>query len=156
MSKERHEPFGRRATFSDELAEIICERIATSTISIGKLCEMYDDMPDEATIYKWRHKHAIFGDQYTRAKQRQAELTAEKILEFCEVPTYEDEKGIERVDAGRVALQRLKVDSIKWQASKLAPKIYGDKASAEVINDANTTEVAEKVAKIIKESEKEY
>lgn len=156
MSKERKEPFGRRIAYNNELAEIICERIATSTISIGKLCEMYEDMPDESTIYKWRHKHAVFGDQYTRAKQRQAELTAEKILEFCDVPTYQDEHGVERVDSGRVALQRLKVDSIKWQASKLAPKIYGDKVSADIINGANTTEVAEKVAKLIKDSEREY
>ena len=122
---------GRPSTYTTAMGDLICRRIATSTIGTNKLCDMYDDMPSENAIYEWRIDHPDFGEKYAQAKMKQAELSAEKILELSVVPTYVDAEGVTRVDSGRVAAQRLLVDSIKWQASKLAPKVYGERKVTE-------------------------
>jgi hypothetical protein len=41
--------------------------------------------------------------------------------------TYTDDDGREHVNQDVIARSRLRVDSRKWLASKLAPKRYGDK-----------------------------
>lgn len=117
---------GRPTIYNEELADLICERIATNDIGLNRLCSMYDDMPVEKTIRIWRFKNADFADKYRQAKMAQAELLAETLNELCDsIQSYMDSEGVERVDAGMIARQRLKVDTIKWQASKLVPKIYG-------------------------------
>jgi regulator of replication initiation timing len=53
----------------------------------------------------------------------------------------------------------LKVDSIKWQASKLAPKIYGDKQIVETVtteNDQLKQELSELRAKLAEKAKSEY
>ncbi len=147
---------GPPTILNEELADKIFNRIATSTIGTGKLCDMYDDMPCENAIYEWRLKYPWFGEKYAQAKMKQAELMAEKLVEMCYVPTYEDEKGVERVDAGRVAAQRLLVDTVKWQASKLAPKVYGDKSHPESASTDNLKDVSEKLDKLMAAKQKEY
>ncbi len=127
VKKPRHEPFGRPSKYSEELANLICQRVATHTVGLPALCEMFDDMPAAVTVNAWRFEKNDFSIRYAQAKMFQAELMAEEINDLCEVETFEDENGIKRVDNGRVALQRLKVDTRKWQAAKLAPKIYGDR-----------------------------
>jgi hypothetical protein len=91
-------PVGRPSIYTTELADLICYRIATSSTGTKNLCKSYDDMPDDTTIYDWRYKNEDFSRKYATAKMKQAELMAETILEFCEVPTFDDKEGIERVD----------------------------------------------------------
>lgn len=119
--------------YSAEVAALVCERVATHPIGLRKLCDMYDDMPDKEAILDWRYKYPEFAANFNISKQFQAELMAEEINDLCEVPTYLDRLGVERIDAGRVACQKLKVESIKWQAARLAPRMYGDRSSVETI-----------------------
>jgi hypothetical protein len=159
MSKERHEPFGRPSIYSEELADKICQIVATNPDGLPKLCKRFDEMPAPDTIRQWRWTRPDFSSKYAEAKRFQAELMAESTEEIIdELSQYEfcDKDGAVRLDSGMVARARLLVDSRKWHASKLAPKIYGDKANTEQANESNAKEVAEHVAKIIKESEKEY
>ena len=122
---------GRHSEYTPEMGERICELVATTTIGTRTLCRMHDDLPDDTTIYQWRIRHEDFARNYALAKARQAQIMAETIHELCEVETYEDDKGVRRADPGLVAIQRLKVDAVKWEASKLAPKIYGDRSTVE-------------------------
>ncbi len=117
--------------YSPEVAARVCERVATHPVGLRKLCDMYDDMPDKEAILDWRYKYPDFAANFNISKQFQAEIMAEEMNDLCEVPTYFDRQGIERVDAGRVACQKLKVDSIKWQAARLAPRMYGDRSVVE-------------------------
>lgn len=57
-------------------------------------------------------------EQYARARARQAEHYASEIIEIAD--TAEDAQ-----------LARLQVDARKWVASKLLPKVYGDKQEIE-------------------------
>ena len=69
-----------------------------------------------------------FSEQYTRAREEQADTLADEILAIAdETPdSVTDEKGISRTDSGWVTWQRNRVDARKWVASKLKPKKYGD------------------------------
>lgn len=157
MSKQRHEPFGRPTTYTPELASYVCEMIATHTCGLKKLTKMYERFPSQSTIYAWMTYDPNFSGQYFEAKRRQADFLADSMLDMAEdLPTYVDEKGVERIDPGMLGREKLRYQINVWHASKLAPKVYGDKVQTEAINADNTTEVAEKVAKIIKDSEKEY
>jgi hypothetical protein len=152
-------PAGRPTIYTDELADKICGVVATNPLGLPRLCKMFDFMPDPDTIRVWRWEKPIFSAKYTQAKQFQAELMAESSEDVIEELTqyeFNDKDGATRIDAGIIARARLLIDTRKWHASKLAPKIYGDKIQTETINESNNIDVAEKVAKIIKESEKDY
>lgn len=127
-------PAGRPSIYNSELADLICLRIATNQESTHKLCQRYDDMPDTTCIYEWRHKHPEFAHKYAQAKMQQAEIMAEQILDIADDCTKDiryDKDGNETCNTEFVARSRLRVDTRKWLASKLAPKIYGDKSVVE-------------------------
>ena len=129
MDKPKHAG-GRPSNYNDGLADRICELVATSNLGTNKLCKLYAWMPNADTIYQWRYRHAEFADKYARAKARQAELMVEEIIDIADDgtnDTYVDENGNQKVDTDIVARSRLRIDTRKWYASKLAPKIYGDK-----------------------------
>lgn len=121
---------GRPSIFSDELALTICDRIAKGE-SVRTIC-LDDDMPSGATVFKWLADPAMatFTEQYTRAREAQADFYAESIIQIADDgrnDTYLDENGNQRTDQDVIARSRLRVDARKWYASKLAPKKYGDK-----------------------------
>lgn len=103
---------GRPSDFTAEMANTICERIADGE-SLRKICAD-EDMPGRSTVRQWLAKYPEFARQYAHARDQQADVYAERIVEEAETAT----------DA---ALGRLRMDALKWAASKLAPKKYGDK-----------------------------
>jgi hypothetical protein len=105
---------GRPSDFTQEIANAICEALADGK-SLRKICED-DDMPDRTTVRRWlaNPNHAEFRLQYAHAREEQADVYAERIVDEAETAT----------DA---SLGRLRMDALKWAASKLAPKRYGDK-----------------------------
>lgn len=119
-------------TYNPEIGREICETISTSTKGIKRLCLENPDWPDRASVYRWCIDHQEFCDQYNKAKARQVEWMVEEALQIAEdgsQDTIVSEDGKERLDYEWVARSRLRVDTIKWFASKLAPKIYGDKVT---------------------------
>ncbi len=122
---------GRPTKYTPELAEEICNAIASSSDGLSALCARNDHWPDRTNIFIWLRKYPDFRDNYTRAKQDQGEVFIDYIQELmAEEHKYEDEMGNTRIDVGML---RLKVDTIKWQAGKLLPKQYGP-----VIDDKKT------------------
>lgn len=119
---------GRPTKYCKELSDLICDRVATHKISTTKLCLMYDDMPHVDTVVQWRWKHPEFSEAYRKAKCNQIELLSEELEELSkEKLFYTDAEGNERVDTGSVASTRLQVETRKFLAVKLLPKIFGDK-----------------------------
>jgi hypothetical protein len=117
--------------YTTELGQAICDAIASSTLGIKPLMEQFGYPPPD-TIYKWLNRHQEFADGYMRAKQRQIALMAENLVEYSKVEPYYDDNGVQRVDGGMVARQRLVTDNVKWLAARLLPKLYGDKIQSEV------------------------
>ncbi len=129
MTKKKSEPHqktGRPSTYTPELGELICERVATHDIGLNRLCEMYDDMPAKITVNQWRYKHPEFATRYDTAKRVQADLLAESLDDIAhETHYYTDGEGNKRMDSGFIAHLRLRVDTRKFIAAKLLPRIYG-------------------------------
>lgn len=126
---------GRHSIYTDELADRICEIVATNPEGLPVLCKKFPDLPTPDTIRRWRWDRPIFSAKYAEAKRFQAEIMAESIEDIIDETAefiFFDEHGNRRLDTGILGHARLRVDSRKWHASKLAPKIYGDKQQTEV------------------------
>lgn len=75
-----------------------------------------------------------FSEQYARAREAQADKLAEEALQIADdgrSDTYLDAEGNERTDTEVIQRSKLRVDTRKWLASKMAPKKYGDKVTQE-------------------------
>ena len=117
--------FGRPTIYTEELASRICDLIATHPDGLPSLIRMYPELPDRQTIYNWLQRYRDFFDNYMRAKERQAHLLADEILEVAkDVPTYEDKDGHTRIDNGMLGRSKLQMDALRWCAGVLAPRFY--------------------------------
>ena len=118
---------GRPSSYTPEVADKICERIAEGE-SLRTIC-LDADMPHRATVFRWLSNQS-FRDQYTRAKEEQAETLADEIVAISDEPPPITPAG--STDSGHVAWQRNRVEARKWVAAKLKPKKYGEKVQTEV------------------------
>jgi hypothetical protein len=66
----------------------------------------------------WLKNYTYFMDNYARAREAQADWYADEIISVID-NAKSDRNEIERA--------RIKVEALKWVASKLKPKKYGDK-----------------------------
>jgi len=151
---------GRPTDYCDEIVARICETVAAHPISQAKICAMYDELPDEITIRKWRFKYPDFALKYREAKRLQAELYAEETIEISnETNMLIDADGNQKVDPGHVAYCRNRMNARQWHAAKLAPKVYGDKLEVIDVKDENAALREEILAlrkKLEKKSKKDY
>lgn len=115
---------GRPSDYSQELADKICEELATGK-SLRTVCKG-KDMPSMQTVFSWMRKNKDFLDQYARAKEESADALAEEMIDLADDSTLVI-TGEDRSDNARVSAMKLRVDTRKWIASKLKPKKYGDK-----------------------------
>lgn len=87
-------------------------------------------MPTLDTIYRWIGRYPSFSEQYTRAREEQADTLADEIQALSdEAPPMVLGKYGEVIDTGWLQWQRQRIDARKWVASKLKPKKYGDRVS---------------------------
>lgn len=103
----------RPSIFTPVLAERICKLIAEGASKRG-LCEL-PDMPNRSTLDDWLHKDSEFSSQYARACEARTEAQAEEIIEIADRQDLAPDH------------KRVMVDARKWVASKLLPKVYGEK-----------------------------
>lgn len=123
---------GRPTLYSQELAQKICDKTSTCTMGLTELCKTMPGWPDKDSVNVWRLTYPEFSAKYAEAKRQQAELLVEEIVQLSDQShTYCDEAGNLRYDAAFTSAQRLKVDTRKWLASKLIPKVYGEKVIQE-------------------------
>ena len=82
--------------------------------------------PSSSTFFKWIDNDKDLAKQYARACEVRGDAKFESIEnDYNEEPQRDPETG--KIDTGWVQLQRLKIDTKKWEASKLNPKKYGDR-----------------------------
>lgn len=115
---------GRPTIYNATLVAEICDTIASHPNGLAKLCNEREHWPAPANIFIWLRKYPEFREQYARAKIDQVDASINLMQEMMDEPhKYQDEFGNVRID---VSMLRVKYDAIKWQASKLQPKQYGD------------------------------
>jgi hypothetical protein len=124
---------GRPSGYNQEIAEKICTLISEGK-SLRSIC-LEEGMPNRRTILNWILKNDEFYHQYARAREAQADFLFEQCLEIADHASSDviiDANGKERTDWECVNRSRLRVDTRKWMAAKLAPKKYGDKLATEI------------------------
>ena len=108
----------------DEVAEIQ-ERVITEIQTGRSLRQVCGDegMPNFRTVQRWIVSDASFAAKYARARTAQADTL------FDRMEAVEEAVAAGTMDshAARVVL-----DSMRWRASKLAPKVYGDRLDVQV------------------------
>lgn len=146
---------GRPTKYTPELADEICAAIASSELGLVHLVKQNPHWPERANIFIWRRKYPEFRDKYTRAKIDQVEVSVEYMQELMNEPHkyFDEELGREVVD---VSMMRLKMDAIKWQASKLMPKKYGDQKDLNTQNDDLNEDCKKRYEEMDKQHRKEY
>jgi len=122
---------GRPSDFSQDIADVICERIANGE-SVRQICSD-PEMPCMTSVFNWLRKHEDFVKQYARAKEAQVEALGEDLLDIADDGTNDwmtrkfGDQEVEVVNNEAIQRSKLRVDTRKWLMSKLAPKKYGDK-----------------------------
>jgi len=94
-----------------------------SGMTLTSICNL-PDMPHISTIYDWQDSHPDFAERYSHARARCADTLAGKVID-------------EAMNSHDAPIGRLRMDALKWYASKLAPKKYGDKVEVEQTGSQN-------------------
>ncbi len=103
--------------YDQALADKVCELIMDG-YSLRRI-EAEQGMPTRLNILKWLRENEKFQTQYARAREEQADVLAEEIIDIADTKTDDPQRS------------RLMVDTRKWYAGKLRPKKYGDKLEHE-------------------------
>lgn len=116
---------GRPSEFTPEIANEICERLAKGE-SLRRITgpDRDDFMPGQTTVFRWLEENEEFRKQYAYARERQADLYAEQVIDIADCTDVDLTGPDGQRDPQR---DRLRIDARKWYAGKLAPKKYGDK-----------------------------
>lgn len=121
----------RPSKYSEKVADRILEQIADG-ISLRSICAQ-DDMPNRATVFRWLAANNEFRDQYTRAREAQADTLFDEILDIADNAANdwmerdgEDDRGW-TINGDHIQRSKLRIEARKWMAGKLRPKKYGDK-----------------------------
>lgn len=142
---------GRPTKYSEELCNLICQKLISGE-SLNLICEE-PEMPCGSTVYKWLAENAEFSDKYTRARNIQADLYFEEIVDISDDGRRdykEDKDGHEVPDYDHIQRSRLRVDARKWVVARMNPRKYGEKKGLELSGpDGGPVEVKTIERKII-------
>lgn len=119
-------PTGRPSSYTPEAGKLICDILASGKPLTPTVLKE-NGLPPPQTVYRWTEDVEGFREQYTRARQYQAHVYADQIVELADT-------------AKDANLARIQVDTRKWYASKVIPKIYGDKQEVEVNHNIKIAE----------------
>ena len=127
----------RPSDYTPEKAADICAKLVMGE-SLRSICSA-EDMPAIATVYLWLGKHPEFMEQYTRAREDQADTLADEIIDIADdsskdtiLKENQDGSTYEVQNTEWINRSRLRVDARKWVAAKLKPKRYGDRVDHNV------------------------
>ena len=93
----------------------ICEMVAEGK-TIRQIASHFDASP--GSVIAWATLTPALAEQYARARESAADMFETEIIEAAL-----------SVSPETAAADRVKIDAMKWVASRRAPKKYGDRAS---------------------------
>jgi hypothetical protein len=118
-----------------ELEDDILSRIACGE-SLRAICSE-EAYPNVATVIRWLAADEAFAHRYARAREMQAEVLADQMLEIADDGTNDwmakkDREGNLvgwQLNGEAVARSKLRLEQRRWYAEKLRPKVYGAKVA---------------------------
>jgi len=153
---------GRPTKYTPELALRICEALATSTESYEKICQQNPDFPDRSIQRLWRYRHPEFAHMYMQARACQSDLFIEELLDIADDGRndwmWNEKIGDFVVNTEAINRSRLRVDTRKWVACKLLPKVYGERKVDEEKNNTapEIAQLTDIINKLVSKYEREY
>lgn len=129
---------GRPSKYNEELGDIICARLANGE-SLNAICKG-EGMPSESTIRAWSldQGHPISA-KYARAREIGYLKIADELLDIADdgsndwmIREGKNEDPGWAANGEHIQRSRLRVDTRKWLLSKMLPKVFGDRLSAEL------------------------
>ena len=127
---------GRPTTFSDEVASSIFDRISDGE-SLRKIC-CDQSMPGQTTVYRWLRENVEFRQQYAQARELQADTLFDETLDIADDATNDwmerhSAEGVGWKENGEaIRRSQLRIDTRKWIAGQLRPKVYGPRVQQDV------------------------
>ena len=145
-------PGGRPTDYNDDLADLICERLAIGE-SIRAIARD-EDMPAMSTLFRWLREKEEFKQQYEIAKIESADAMSEDCIDIADnidgqpamadgIPLVVEGKMVKVIDNVSVQHAKLKVDTRKWLMSKMKPKKYGDRTTTEHTGSLKISDLSE-------------
>jgi len=115
LAERGRAPPGPADAYSDEVAEAICRRLAHGE-ALVEICRD-PAMPSHVTVYAWMRRRPTFAYMVDVAREQQAALKLDLAWTIARDATPDT-----------VAVARLQIQTLRWQAARLAPRAYADKA----------------------------
>lgn len=114
--------------YSPEVAARICAMM-TDGKSLRSICDL-DGMPDRTSIWLWRGSNPDFAAQFDAASREGARAMIDDTMSIADDETLDPNS------------RRIRVDTRKWIASKVLPKVYGDKIAVSGDEDGAPIQVS--------------
>ena len=131
INHQKPKKIGRPSGYTKEIGHGICTQLAEGK-SLRTIIKGMSGV-SMSMVMRWLNDERFreFREQYARAREMQAEVMADEIMDISDEDPMEElttkaGKIVKRDSAG-VNRNRLRVDARKWIASKLLPKKYGDR-----------------------------
>lgn len=106
--------------------EVILKEIATSELGLVHICDASKDLPDARTFTGWCNEDSELDLKYVHARELQAQFCTDNAAVIA--TQLVAKKPTHSIDPQAF---RAYLDAVKWRASKLAPKKFGDKVQVE-------------------------
>jgi hypothetical protein len=133
LAVQKH-PGGRPVVFGidNPCWQVICQQISEGK-SLSSVIRSNDGMPSYHYVMLMIKNNPEFRGMYEKAIENRADRLAEEILELADEQMPEGLEG--PLASAWVQQKRMQVDARKWVASKLKPKVYGDRIDVAVTDN---------------------
>ncbi len=152
---------GRPLKYTPELGKEICDAISSTNKGTKRLCAKHKHWPCQDTFFTWLKQYPEFSEQYKRAKLCQVELLVDELIDIADDSSQDlvaDESGALTYHPERVARSKLRIETRKWIAARLVPRVYGTKGDDDsyASNTALSAEMKQLRERLAKQWEREY
>lgn len=118
---------GRPTKKTEPIIAAICAGAALGKSSV-EVCKEVGISKE--TMWAWMADDKDFSDRYAKAKRTCAQMYADEIIQIADDTDRDYTETLDGKlvpDHELVARSRLRIDTRKWIASKLIPKVYGER-----------------------------
>jgi hypothetical protein len=119
------------------LQDAICDAISTQPRGMGAILEELGNPINPSTFYRWLQQDDDLCKRYARARADQAQVMADEITQIADttqegvITTEKADGSVEIKRSDMLEHRKLRIESRKWLAAKLLPKVYGDRVQQE-------------------------
>lgn len=144
---EEIRPRGRPSLRTPEIVEEFCRRIAEGRSVLSVCADL--DMPEQATVYRWRHEDTDFREKLALAREERLEAYGDRMLALGARVIEEPEMDPQRVNAAVNAIDK----AARLQAPKQRVELTGkDGGPMKMETAADTRDMAKALLNVLNEA----